>query len=88
MQSRTARCWISRQLLQLEAELGVTLFDRLPRGMQLTSAGDAIISLTRRWRADEGHTISEIRQMQGVNQGLVRLAAIDSHATSFLPALI
>jgi len=32
--------------------------------------------------------VAEIRQLQGVHQGHVRLMAMDSHSTSFLPALV
>jgi hypothetical protein len=31
---------VNRQILNLEAELGVALFERLPNGMRLTAAGD------------------------------------------------
>ena len=76
---------INRQILQLEEELGVPLFERLPRGMRLTSPGASIVTLARRWRADERRASDDIRQMQGINQGHVNIAAMDSHATSFMP---
>jgi DNA-binding transcriptional LysR family regulator len=79
---------INRHVLQLEGELGVVLFDRLPRGMRLTVAGESIVTLARRWRDDEKRAIGDIRRMQGLNQGTVRLAIMDSHATSFMPSLI
>ncbi len=79
---------VNRQVLQLERELGVPLFERLPRGMRLTPPGDAIVTLARRWRGDERRVAAEIRQMQGIHQGHVRLAAMDSHSTSVLPRLV
>jgi DNA-binding transcriptional LysR family regulator len=79
---------INRQILQMEDELGVPLFERLPRGMRLTVSGDAIVTLARRWRQDENSVASQIRRIQGVHQGKVSLAAMDSHATSVLPALV
>lgn len=79
---------VNRQILQLEEELGVPLFDRLPRGMRLTVSGDTVVTLARRWRADERRAVAEIRKLQGLHQGHVQLLAMDSHSTSFLPGLI
>lgn len=79
---------INRQILQLEDQLGVPLFERLPRGMRLTASGDALITLARRWRQDERQVAAEIRRIQGVHQGHVALVAMDSHATSVLPTLV
>lgn len=79
---------INRQILQLEDELGIPLFERLPRGMRLTPSGDALITLARHWRQDERGLVAELRRIQGVHQGHVSLAAMDSHATSVMPALV
>jgi len=79
---------IDRQILLLEQNLGVELFERLPRGMRLTPAGDALVTLARRWRSDERKIASEVRQLQGINQGYVRLAAMDSHANGVLPHFV
>lgn len=79
---------VDRQILLLEEHLGVALFERVPRGMRLTAAGDALVTLARRWRADERRTAAEIRQLQGINQGHVRCVAMDSHVNGFLPAFV
>jgi DNA-binding transcriptional LysR family regulator len=79
---------INRQILLLERELGVFLFDRVPGGMRLTPAGDTIVSLARRWRSDERRADAELKQLQGINQGHVRLVAMDSHANGFLPRVV
>ncbi len=79
---------INRQILRLEEDLGVPLFERLPRGMRLTPSGDAIVTLARRWRDDERRAGEAIRQLQGTHQGHVRIVAMDSHTTSFLPRLV
>lgn len=79
---------INRQVLQLEETLGVPLFERVAKGMRLTPAGDALVTLARRWMADERRTAAELRQLQGVNQGHVRVVAMDSHVNGILPALI
>ena len=56
--------------------------------MRLTPAGDAIVTLARRWRSDERRVAADLQQLQGVNRGHVRLAAMDSHVNSFLPLLV
>jgi DNA-binding transcriptional LysR family regulator len=79
---------IDRRILALEAELGVALFERLPRGMRLTVAGDIAVTLARRWRGDIRRMGAEIRQLEGINQGHLRLVAMDSHANGILPRLV
>jgi DNA-binding transcriptional LysR family regulator len=79
---------VNRQILMLEQELGVTLFERVARGMRLTSAGDTVVTLARRWRSDEQRAAADLKQLQGINQGHVRLVAMDSHVNGFLPRVI
>lgn len=85
---RVAASAIDRQILLMEEELGVPLFERLPRGMRLTASGEALLGLIRRWRMEERRAVAEIRRLQGVQQGHVRLFAMDSHSTSVLPRLV
>lgn len=79
---------VDRQILILEETLGVALFERVPRGMKLTAAGGVLITMIRRWKSDERQVTAEIQQLRGVNQGQVRLVAMDSHANGFLPDFI
>ena len=79
---------INRQILLLERDLGVTLFDRVARGMRLTSAGDTVVTLARRWRTDERRADADLKRLLGINQGHVRLIAMDSHANGFLPRVV
>lgn len=79
---------VDRQILKLEEDLGVQLFERLPRGMRLTASGEAVVAMARRWRSDSRHTVAEVFRLQGVQQGHVNLMAMDSHASSFLPLMI
>ena len=77
---------IDRQVLLLEADLGVPLFERQPTGMRLTAAGEMIVVLAKRWRSDIDRMGLEIKHLQGIDQGRLKLAAMDSHVNGFLPA--
>lgn len=41
---------LNRRILELEAELGTPLFERLPRGVKLTAAGEIFFHYVRRAR--------------------------------------
>lgn len=79
---------INRQILRLEQDLGMPLFERFAKGMRPTSAGNSVVALVRRWKSDEMRIQTELEEMQGINQGHVRLIAMDSHTNGYLPRLI
>lgn len=79
---------INRQILMLEDELGVELFERLPKGMRPTLAGELVTTLARRWRGELGWISSEIKYLEGENQGHLRIVAMDSMANGVLPHCI
>ncbi|HEX4040688.1 MAG TPA: LysR family transcriptional regulator, partial [Xanthobacteraceae bacterium] len=43
---------LNRQILDLEADLGSALFERLPRGVRLTAAGEVFIAYARQALSD------------------------------------
>lgn len=79
---------IDRQIMMLEEDLGVPLFERLPRGMRLTAAGELLLALSQRWKTDLNRTLSDVKQLQGISHGQLRLAAMDSHTNGFLPGFV
>ncbi len=79
---------IDRQILLLEEDMGVSLFDRQPRGMRPTAAGELLMGLAKRWMTDLKRTKTEISQLKGLHHGHLRLVAMDSHANGLLPYLI
>lgn len=40
---------IDRQILNVEAELGMPLFERLPTGLKLTAAGELMMASAHQW---------------------------------------
>jgi DNA-binding transcriptional LysR family regulator len=71
---------LNRQILDLEQSLGVQLFERLPRGVRLTSAGEMLLGHVRRVARDFELTRSQIEDLRGLRRGHVRVAAIEAMA--------
>ena len=76
---------VNRQLLQLEEELGVELFERLPRGIRPTAAGEALLNYVRQWNRDASQLRHEIGRLKGGVRGTVRIAAAESITVDVLP---
>jgi DNA-binding transcriptional LysR family regulator len=79
---------INRQILKLEDEFGVQLFERLPRGLRLTQAGDLAVRHARSTLHDFERLRGEISELKGVKSGLVRMACLDSLLAHLLPEVI
>lgn len=69
----TSQPAISAHVKSLEEELGVTLFDRTPKGMQLTPAGEQLLERAQRTLAAAGELLDEARAMQDELVGEVRI---------------
>ena len=79
---------VNRRLLDVEEELGVALFERLPRGMRLTAAGELFVHYIRSRQADLDQVRSEIEELRGLRRGEVRILASRALAPDFLPQAI
>ena len=80
---------LSQQISQLEAELGVQLFERGPRHVALTDAGEIVLAEARRVLAGAG----ELKRVAaGTADGLtsrpLRLGSIPSGFTELLPEIV
>lgn len=69
---------IDRQILKVEEELGVPLFERLPGGLRLTSAGELVLANARQWQKEYARTREQIDEMQGLRRGHVEIGLIDA----------
>ncbi len=78
---------LSRQIAGLETQLGVPLFERHPRGMVLTAAGEVLAAHARRTGLDAERALDEIDALQGLRSGQVRLATSDIFANELVPRL-
>ncbi len=69
---------LSRRVRQLEDELGVAVFERLPRGMRLTSAGEVLLHHARLGFQELTRARGIIEEMRGLKRGHVRLVVVES----------
>jgi DNA-binding transcriptional LysR family regulator len=79
---------IDRQILAAEEELGVALFERLPTGLRLTSAGEMMMASANGWQKGLGELRARIEDMRGLRRGHVTIAIIDALARGTVPALV
>lgn len=79
---------VTRQILNLEAEIGSRLFERLATGMRLTPAGQILLRHARRTLADWSSTSGEIEALSGEVAGEVRILAVPSLIISVLAVSI
>jgi DNA-binding transcriptional LysR family regulator len=66
---------LSHAVAKLEAELGVTLFDRLGRGAALTAAGEAFEAIARDTLRDAERLTTTMAEIAGAVSGRLQLAA-------------
>ncbi len=76
---------VNRQILKLEDEIGVPLFERLPTGVRLTSAGKRLLRHVRDTLNDFERVRSEIDDLRGLKTGSVRIACLIGLLAEFLP---
>ena len=62
---------VSRQIALLEKELGLSLIERLSRGIRATEAGALLVERFRKWEADQADTVAKLRELQGLKRGHV-----------------
>ncbi len=79
---------VNRQILKLEGELGVPLFERLSTGVRLTSAGELLLRHIADTLNDFDRVRSEIDELRGQKTGLVRIAALVGIMSDFLPKTV
>jgi len=79
---------VNRQILNLESELGLPLFERLPRGLRLSSAGEMMLHRIRLWRREERQLRETLEAMRGPGSGTVRMAVGEALSEAVLPSLL
>jgi DNA-binding transcriptional LysR family regulator len=65
---------VNRQILALEQELGMQIFERMPRGLRLTTAGELLVDHVRKTLKDHDRVSARLDALRGLQQGKVTLA--------------
>jgi DNA-binding transcriptional LysR family regulator len=79
---------INRKIIEVERDLGTPLFERLPRGVRLTAAGEILIGAIRRNLSDLASVSSQIEQLKGLVRGKVSIACSESVGDDLIPSAI
>jgi DNA-binding transcriptional LysR family regulator len=76
---------VNRRIMDLEDELGAQLFERRPRGVRLTAAGEVFVHYLREQDDGVERMKSQIEELKGLRRGTVRIACSQALAVDFLP---
>jgi LysR family transcriptional activator of glutamate synthase operon len=85
---RTSQPTLSRALGRVETELGVQIFERAPDGVHPTPNGRLVIDAARELAERYRQLQTELAGVLDPDTGVVRLAFIDSLATSLVPQVL
>ena len=85
---RTSQPTLSRALARVEAELGTRVFERTPDGVHLTPLGEIVVDAARDLTIRYGQLLSDLGTALDPDTGVVRLAFLDSMATSLVPRVL
>lgn len=78
---------INRQILDLEAELGAPVFERINRRLRLTPLGEMVLAHVRQTLREHEALRERIEEFKGARRGEVTVAATAGLAGSLLPSL-
>jgi DNA-binding transcriptional LysR family regulator len=78
---------VSKQLRQLERSLGASLFDRLPKGVRPTAAGELLAGYARRIFALEAEAAEALAELRGMRRGSISVGASTTIGVYLLPEI-
>jgi DNA-binding transcriptional LysR family regulator len=76
---------ISRQILALETQLGTPLFQRLPKKLILTAAGEVLIGHIRQTLKELTRAQAKIEELKGLRRGEITVAMMSGLASNLVP---
>jgi len=75
---------LNRRILRFEEEFGSQIFERLPHGVRLNTAGELLIQHYRAQRSDLSRVQSQVADLSGVRRGHVSIACSQATIPYFL----
>jgi LysR family transcriptional activator of glutamate synthase operon len=85
---RTSQPTLSRLLARVEEELGTRLFERDAKGVHVNPYGEVVLAAARDITARYDRLRQDLADLLDPESGTVRLAFLDSMATSLVPRLL
>jgi DNA-binding transcriptional LysR family regulator len=79
---------INRQLIQIETDLGMPLFERFANGMKLTAAGEVFARHVLTVLQDARRVTDELDALRGLRRGELSIVAVESLGAAVLPNLL
>jgi DNA-binding transcriptional LysR family regulator len=79
---------VNRQILRLEDEMGVALFERGRSGVRPTAAGELLLRHVRETQNEYQRTRAEIASLGGTVSGDVHIISLESLLVRFLPQVV
>jgi DNA-binding transcriptional LysR family regulator len=79
---------LSRQIQNLEHEIGLPLFERRPRGMSLTPAGEIYLRYARAIGLETDRVRHELEELRGLRRGIVRVYTVEGIVSDILTNVI
>jgi len=79
---------INRQILDLEAELGAPLFERIHKRLHLTPLGEMVLAHVRQTLREHDALQARIAEIKGARRGMVTVATTSGLAGALMPSLV
>jgi len=79
---------VSQQIARLEAQTGVKLLERQPKGIKLTPAGEALVRHTERILAQLADAQAELSEIATSARGRLRIASFATAAGTIVPRAV
>jgi len=79
---------IDRQILRVEEQLDMPLFERHSSGLCMTAAGEILFNAAKNWQRDFGRVCTQLEDLRGLRHGHVHIATIDAINRGFFSSIL